>query len=326
MGSRQVGLKCGRADCTVAETGACLLNNDPGSCPELVLFDQRSDGEPPEKEHFPPSRACTLSDARTLMRQRYTQIVGILGEPDAGKTACLVSLYLLLGRDRLKGFSFADSTTLRGFEEISRGARRWDRAHPPEELTQHTELTDDRSASFLHLRLARPTGRPDPVDLLLSDLPGEWTTELVSHGRVDRLAFLGRADAIWLVVDGDRLRRQESRQLARHRMELVAARLGTFLSDPKPPMIFVVTRRDRGALEPERLATLHAVGRHAGFDSYVAEVASFAEGEKDVAPGHGLSGLIETTIRCCARTLAPRPERVVDDTAALPEIGLTRKV
>ena len=62
------------------------------------------------------------------MAQRYVRLVAILGEPAAGKTACLVSLYLLLARGRLEGFAFADSTTLRGFEEISRGARRWNRA------------------------------------------------------------------------------------------------------------------------------------------------------------------------------------------------------
>ena len=320
-----MGLKCGRADCTLAETGACLLNNDPESCPELVWLAQGFDGESPEKEHFPPSRACALSGARSLMRRSYTQIVGILGEPAAGKTACLVGLYLLLGRNRLKGYHFANSTTLRGFEEISRGARRWDRTHPPEELTQHTELTADRLASFLHLRLARSTGRRNPVDVLLSDLPGEWTSELVSHGRVDRLAFLRRADAIWLVMDGDKLRQPESRQLARHRMELVVARLGTFLSDTKPPAIFVVTRRDQGALEQERLATLQAAGRQAGFESYVVEVACFADGEGDVQPGHGLSDLMGKTIECCERTPLVRREQVVDDTFALPEIGLTRK-
>ena len=317
-------LKCGRADCTVAETGVCLLNNDPpASCPERVPVDEGRGADGPAKEYFPPSRACTLRDARELMGRRYMQIVGVLGEPDAGKTACLVSLYLLLGRDRLNGFRFADSTTLRGFEEISRGARRWDRAQPPQELTHHTKLSSDRSASFLHLRLARSGGATGAVDLLMSDLPGEWTTELVSEGRVDRLAFLKRADVIWLVVDGDRLRRSETRQLSRHRIGLLAGRLGTFLSDTKPSLVFVVTRRDHGALERESLAAVRAVGEGAGFDAKVVEVAPFADVDGDVEPGHGIGDLIGKTTESRASTGTLQFEGV-DDTSAMLEIGLTR--
>ena len=126
-----MALKCRRLECTVSETGVCLLNEDPGSCPERIPVNEVPDGDGPRKEHFPPSRACALEDARALMAQRYMRIVGVLGEPNAGKTACLVSLYLLLGRARLDGVRFGGSTTLRGFEEISRGARRWDPADPP---------------------------------------------------------------------------------------------------------------------------------------------------------------------------------------------------
>ena len=210
----------------MAETGACLLNNDPASCPERVAVDAGPDRDRPEKEYFPGSRACTLRDARSLMGREYVRVVGVLGEPDAGKTACLVSLYLLLAGDRLDGFGFADSTTLRGFEEISRGARRWNSARPPEELTLHTELSADRSASFLHLRLARSGAVAEALDLLISDLPGEWTTELISKQRVGRLGFLKRADVIWLVVDGERLRRLETRQRSRRGIRLLAGRFG----------------------------------------------------------------------------------------------------
>ena len=59
------------------------------------------------------------------MGERYVHLVGILGEPNAGKTGCLVSLYLSVTQRCLDGISFADSSTLMGFEEISQGARRW---------------------------------------------------------------------------------------------------------------------------------------------------------------------------------------------------------
>ncbi len=86
------------------------------------------------------------------MQERYCKIVGILGAPGAGKTGCLVSFYLLLAHGRLSGFDFRDSKTVMAFEEISRGARRWD-ANYPEQLTSHTEISDERTAGFLHARL-----------------------------------------------------------------------------------------------------------------------------------------------------------------------------
>ena len=98
--------ECTRPDCTVAATGECLLNNEPSLCPERVTVDNEARTAESDREHFPPSRACTLREARSLMAQKYVQLVGVLGEPDAGKTACLVSLYLLLARDRLDGLRF----------------------------------------------------------------------------------------------------------------------------------------------------------------------------------------------------------------------------
>ena len=320
-----VALECRRSDCTVSETGMCLLENDPESCPERSEdVGEECETNRPEKESFAPSRACTLEDAQTLMARDYVRIVGVLGEPDAGKTACLVSLYLLLCRRKLEGFAFAGSTTLRGFEEISRGARRWDRAHPPEELTDRTELTDERSASFLHMRLAQSRGAGEPFDLLMSDLPGEWTTDLITKGRLDRLEFLKRADVIWLVIDGSRLRQPETRQLSQGRMELAVERLRAFFGERKPRLLLVITRRDQGAVDTERLGELQGVSEKAGFDTEVVEVASFVEDLADLEPGHGISAMIEMTIRSSQEQRLLWPDEIADESYVLPRIGLTR--
>ena len=93
--------------------------------------EQTTDVERTGKSAIPSSRACTLSDAKELMRERYVHLVAILGEPDAGKTGCLVSFYLSVAHAKLNGFSFADSRTLMGFEEISQGARRWNGGRAP---------------------------------------------------------------------------------------------------------------------------------------------------------------------------------------------------
>ena len=315
---------CARADCTVAETGACLLNNDLASCPELTAAVEEAGATTRGKAYFPPSTACTLDKARSLMARRYVYVVGILGEPAAGKTACLVSLYLLAGRHRLRGFRFLDSETLRGFEEISRGARRWNPAQPPEELTQHTKLTGDRSASFLHLRLGRRGESAGTLDFLMSDLPGEWTTELASKCRTERLAFLSRADVIWLVVDGGRLRENETRLVTRHRMGLVVARLQTLFAGHAPPIGFVVTRRDQGALKQDDAAALRSIAERRGFETIVVEVACFSGDDGEVDAGHGIGDLLEWTTQRRSVRPARRGSDLAGEEVVIAEIGLTR--
>src|SRR3546814_8878527 len=95
---------------SVAQTGICLLNNDPKSCPQRIeeeiapdISSEIGDLSPPaENPTFPPSLALSLSDTSALMTNQYCRLVGILGAPDAGKTAVLVCLYLLLASQKLE--------------------------------------------------------------------------------------------------------------------------------------------------------------------------------------------------------------------------------
>lgn len=308
---------CRQENCTVAETGVCLLNNDPATCPNRAaevgdpsLVDVAVDLRPPLKEpeknpRFPLSQTLTPDQVREMMGARYCRLVGILGAPDAGKTASLVSLYLLVARDRLSGFIFADSRSLMAFDEISQGARRWNEGQIPKQLTTHTELTDDRSAGFLHLKLW-PEGQEQAVDILLPDLPGEWSTALVDSARIDRLEFLKRADIVWLMVDGLQLSEPTTRQWALHRTKLLMQRLADFVV-PAPPVILVVTRRDKG--EPDQLAldALHTEARARGLSLTVAFIASFAEDDA-VAPGTGIAELITASTQCVSKTPVFWPE------------------
>ena len=290
--------RCTKADCTVADTGLCLLSHNPSSCPyratvEDTETEATSAVSHPSKAKFPGSRACTLSDARGLMGERYVHLVGILGEPNAGKTGCLVSLYLSVAQGCLDGISFADSRTLMGFEEISQGARRWNDGQIPEQFTDHTVLPDDRTAGFLHIRLAR-VRQGNHVDLLCSDLPGEWTTELIDRNRVDRLQFLKRADVIWLVVDGTETIAQDKRQVCLQRTTMAISRLGDFLASGRR-LILVVTRRDEMEPDDHVVQEICAEGRHRGFETESVAVASFSKNDEEVPAGTGIPRLIELT-------------------------------
>jgi hypothetical protein len=294
---------CTQENCTVGETGACLLNNDPAACPHRV----RGEGdlppdvkaetaplqEPPKNPRFPLSDTLSPSQARELMASRYCRLIGILGAPDAGKTAALVSLYLLLARDRLGDVHFADSRTLMSFDEISAGARRWNEGTIPEQMTVHTELKDDRSAGFLHLRLKRDG--QDPLDMLMPDLPGEWTTSLIDNNRVDRLQFLNGADLVWLMIDGRQLATLETRQWTLHRTKLLMQRLAP-LANPAAPVILVITRRDKTEIEPATLGELKSQAEALGLAMTIVQIASFAD-EGDIEAGTGILELVLASIQ-----------------------------
>jgi hypothetical protein len=228
------------------------------------------------------------------MASRYVTVVGILGDPESGKTACLASLYLLISNAELNGWKFADSKSLMAFEDIARGAREWNAGNPPEQMTVHTELSDDRRPGFMHVRLVR-TEDGRVVDLALPDLPGEWTTDLVGTARADRFEFLKAAEAIWIVLDGRALASKERRQAIISRVGQLAGRLSTMFDGVLPKLLLVVTHRDAGEL-PESVTTrLSTELAKRGVEATVVPVAPFSDDDENVTPGFGIDHLVTAT-------------------------------
>lgn len=294
---------CRQENCTFADTGTCLLGYSQETCPERVelppLQQEETAGDPvlappPPNPRFTSSQSMGATDLDTLMRQRVCRVIGVLGTPNSGKTAALASLYLLLSHAKLTGYEFADSRTLMAFEEISKGARRWNSAVPPEQMTSHTHLSDERSAGFLHLRL-RESARANTVDYILPDLPGEWTDALIDSDRVDRWSFLRSADVIWIMVDGAKLRDATTSRLALHRTHLVFQRLKSMFNGSLPPIVVVATRLDSGAVQEHVVNELKRKAEQLGLSLWVHGIASFAEPEAPHVPGAGLADLIQLT-------------------------------
>lgn len=310
---------CTYDGCTVDETGICALAREPSTCSNRVAnaseraasLDSSADedvaalsgdrlgapvlDQPVRASAFPSSRTLGLEDLNAMMGTRYVNVVGILGDPESGKTACLASLYLLISHAKLKGWSFADSKSLAAFEEIARGARDWNDGTAPEQMTVHTELADDRRPGFLHLRLVRLSdGRR--VDLALPDVPGEWTQALVNTAQSDRLDFMKSAEAIWIVLDGRTLANIERRQGLIARVGQLAGRLSTMLDGHTPQLMVVVTHRDLhiiGDNVAHRLQT--ELGRR-GMTAKIVGVAPFSDDQDNVAAGFGIAELIDLTV------------------------------
>jgi len=249
---------------------------------------------PTELPTLPPSRTLSIAQANAMMESRRTCMVGIVGLPGAGKTACLVSAYLLLAKGQFDGFSYADSDTLRAFEEISRGSRSWVKGNPPEQITAHTTISNDREAGFLHLRIRRHSDS-QLFDLLLPDLPGEWSKELIDLSSAERLNFLRSSSVIWLMVDGRHFADDSVVAYARYRASLLLERLSELLGDHKPRILVVPTWQDAGQFPVDEAAKLKGDGTKWGFNVEMAPIASFSWND-DISPGDGVAKLVARSI------------------------------
>lgn len=317
---------CRLAECTYNMTKVCVLNRpveecsnrrSPGPVVELedVLSPNDDDASsfvsedrvtadiggavlprPDETPTLPSSLTMGLEDAAALMKRRKTTMIGIVGLPDSGKTACLVSAYLLLSSGRFDEYDFADSATLMAFEQIARGSRQWVKGDEPGKLTVHTEMVDDRQAGFLHFRMRRRNdGRF--FDMLMPDLPGEWSKALIEKNDSDRLKFLESASVVWLMVDGRAFSDRSKRQYAVHRAELLVARLAAILPTPKPRVFLVPSWQDIGEFPVDAYQRIRREGDRCGMSVSLSPIASFSFGE--MAPGTGISKLIDATLNHC---------------------------
>ena len=296
---------CNQPNCTFSQTGICMLNNEPISCPDrlasltdISTIEENVSGDtvldsPIESERFSSSFSLVIEDAQKLMRTRYCKVVGILGIPGTGKTASLASLYLLLAHGRLNGFQFMDSKSLRAFEEITGGTRRWNASNLPEQLTVHTEMQDERIAGYLHLRL-KDINKNQKLDLLLTDLPGEWTLTLIDENRTDRLTFLKSAERIWITINAEDLKNGSTRRFAIHRATILLQRLQVYLGQDMPSISIVLTHSDKSDSVKEHLRDL--VSKFSDIDIKIFEVASFSENPQ-VPAGLGLDELVKDLLQ-----------------------------
>lgn len=296
---------CGNPECTFAQTGVCVLGNDPSACANIQVDEDRvADpqvaellepvlGSPESNPTFPHSASLGLTDVDILMARERSHIIGILGFPDSGKTACLVSLYLSLANGKLDGFSFADSKSLMAFDELSRGARDWPDG-VPDQMTAHTEVKDARTAGFLHLKLFREADG-EKLNIFLPDLPGEWSDLLIDKNQTERLSFLKSAAYIWVMVDGSNLRELISGRTTTHRTKLLLARLVEMLKPHLPSIRLVITRMDSGPPKENFIAEIKANAIKLGIVLEIDYIASFSN-NPDVTPSSGISALILKTL------------------------------
>jgi hypothetical protein len=318
---------CTLEDCTAAETGKCVLSKPtPENCDHFVLLtvptevvsketielDQANDlidtpvNDGRLAEAGPPGRKFRWgnelgkSDAIPIMRSRYSHLIGVLGTTDAGKTCFLCALYLMASNGILpKPFKFSGSLTLQAFEDRARGLREWQDGVLPGQLVDHTFLADPRQPSLLHLGIRESDGNRERFDLLLTDLPGEWTDNLVNNAKhSDSFRFLQRADGIILVIDGNRLVSDE-RHVELQRMRYFCDRLATDVSvSSDTPFVILVSKGDEIDMKmPVAAKQLEDYVRSLGFPVTTILAAALSRKPDQIPSGTGIFDAVEAIIR-----------------------------
>ncbi len=304
---------CDKTDCTVAQTGICLLSNpDPNTCPhfkgeEGENLPQRisapalagKDSVQPIRRRFHGGLELGTDDAAELMRTRYTHLIAILGSWDAGKTCFLSSLYLTAAHGGLKpDYLFAGSRTLQGFEDRARRTRRWSGSVLPDRLSDHTTLSEPRNPALLHLAFQETHAPARRIELLLTDLPGEWSKNLVDRAdTAERFRFLHRADGVLIVLDGPLLT-SGARHSEYERSKLLVKRLAEAVRlDRTVPLLFVVSKCDKlSMVEPPVIRDLQTYASSLGFQSEIVLTAAFSSTPNTVENGTGILQSIKSII------------------------------
>lgn len=305
---------CAKADCTAAITGRCLESvPSPQDCPHftmrpatgerIVSVPESSPTSPEERvpgRRFHAGLELGLDDVLAVTRSRYTHLVGILGPSNAGKTCFLTSLYLQACHGLLQPeFRFAGSLTLPGFELRARKFRTWRHGNLPDQLVDRTSLADPRRPAFVHMALDRPGRRGGRVELLLSDLPGEWSSQLINHASTaKRFAFLGRADALVLVVEGPRLAQDSTRHVELTGVKNLLLRLAENVRvNTRAPLVLLASKCDELDMRlPPSLAEAEEYARDLGFRPTTIPTASISRRPEQVPNGQGVIDVIRAIL------------------------------
>ncbi len=313
---------CDREGCTVGVTGICLESHaQPADCPhaklvadaELELLvpassavPEANDVPPPRKFHS--GRELGLEDAAEIMRTRYVHLIGVIGFSGAGKTCFLSSIYLEAFWGKMKPRCiFAGSLTLQGFEERVRRLRVWPDGRLADKLIDRTQLQDPRYPSFMHLALHRGESTPNRLELLFTDLPGEWFETLVNRAETaDRMMFLQRADGIIFVIDGQKLADDKARHVEVQNASLLLERLTETVGiNPETPLALLISRCDLlGSTKPPVSAIeIKAKAEELGFTPLLIGAAAVspipATGETPrIKAGTGIIEALEAVIAC----------------------------
>jgi len=320
-------MSCIKTGCAVDSSKLCLLGTEPPTDCEFAnlseLVNEKSSEDSAEdidavlddeKHEFHLGIEMGYSDVLSLSQRRYSYVISILGESHVGKTCLLTSFYIMAIRKKLDKYRFSGSLTLPAFEQRARHARQWE-AGIPKSMPSHTNLIDKRNPAFLHLQLM-PTDRgpgqnsEQRLDVLFTDLPGEWTTDLMDRDDTkNQFAFLHRSDAILLLLDSKKLTDSSSaNNQIRNATNLFERLEKTIGLNQSMPLYLVLAKSDLVDMKvPAAISRVTEAASKHGFVTTTHAIAAWPS-NTSAEPGEGVQSLLTellATQRRPKRTVAP---------------------
>jgi hypothetical protein len=215
-------LVCVQPACPLSSTGHCLEGlDDPHRCPHVKPNAGESANDVEESVDSEEATSdtsdwlaviggyeLTVDEASAITSDSDASVVMFAGEPDAGKTTLLATIYELLSSGGIPEFRFAGTETMLAFERACFPSR-----IASKNLKPDTVRTRHPRPRFYHLCLRQQAGDDTRKHLLLGDVSGE-TFKRASDDDTEarKLHLLRRVDAFVLILDGDKLRNRKERQ------------------------------------------------------------------------------------------------------------------
>jgi hypothetical protein len=252
---------CKQQGCPFADDGTCLEHYQPvEQCPHIELIDGvdavpkadtatssgRDDSTMVITESDPkfvpiyPAWALAPNEVGAVMGEAETTLVIVAGDTNSGKTSLIGLSYSAFLQGPVGEWRFAGSRTLLGYEELVQNHRASAEYDLPD--TPHTET---KVEEFYHLDIqSQHDGRQRR--LLFHNVSGERYQDAINK-TVDaaKLDLVHRADAIVVMVDGERLLKRASAAQAKTRLiDVLSALAQAKHLENNQPVQIVISRWD----------------------------------------------------------------------------------
>jgi hypothetical protein len=224
-------LICQQLGCPLSRSGTCLEGlDDPHDCPHVKERPKTPQPPAEDEEGFDESVALTsdwkpvgggyeltVEEASEVTAEHEAKVIVLAGEPDAGKTTLLATIYELFSKGDVPEYSFAGTQTILAFERACFPSRTASGNHKP--VTDRTRHTRPR---FYHLSLREAGETRTRKHLLIGDISGEvFQRASDNQAEAEKLSFLKRADVFVLMLDGDKIQSRKERQEVVQRASLI---------------------------------------------------------------------------------------------------------
>lgn len=263
---------CANPACRISETGKCIEGLPISECTQYGREPTEQDAAPaaleellPRSELLPSGDALSVERAASLLVEKESRVITIIGPRETGKTSLVAGLYDLFQTGPIGDVSFARSCTLQAFEMACHDARQASRRKTP-----HMERTGRGEVRFYHLDLKGGLANCG-LSLLIADRSGEEYSDVADDisAAIDLLE-VRRADSITFLIDGARLLNSGLRHNIKNDVTMIMQGLiesGTLSNDKR--IAVVLTKLDL-ICKSGHLATVDK--DFDGFCSHLAEI------------------------------------------------------